>query len=483
MKINYVSSSLALSKGVSIPSSPSKGNQSNLHLKPVAATLQHDFLAIQNMSDVKSDIGKSRAFIRLALERKLLSKHLRTLLTHQDLLVSMYKRYAFLRCEEEREQFLTHLLTLNAVELFCFTNTFCTSALQYTLVLFVSAPITGWFSLQGSLNSLHQLYITQPTTVFKFKNRNLGLLNCLTLSTSQSCKVYLEDCFVRNEITGHTFRFPCNKWFGRNIEDGATERIMIGELMVEGTCIGDVMKKSRHPVRSSSIGRNWTRNSNQEEEEELHMSADELQQRLGEIVNNLVRFYYSHLSSGGGVKLLTSNGSPSRASCSTLSALNSPTNHHQTLLKLLFASKQLLPTLQLIFYHGFKNRARSSFRKQLFLWDYLLRLQMELKLLMNGNQEAKEEEKRFVNLIESISSKAPNWGKDGKLQLFLLATLRDKLWSVFLPLLSSRPSLLAQFYTTSSFLRDASLLTFLLQLLSTFKDIHLFLDPSITNGI
>ena len=43
---------------------------------------------------------------------------------------SMYKRYAFLRCEEEREQFLTHLLTLNAVDLMCFTNTFTTSTLR-----------------------------------------------------------------------------------------------------------------------------------------------------------------------------------------------------------------------------------------------------------------------------------------------------------------------------------------------------------------
>ena len=35
-----------------------------------------------------------------------------------------YKRYAFLRCEDEREQFLFHLLSLNAVDYFCFTNTF-----------------------------------------------------------------------------------------------------------------------------------------------------------------------------------------------------------------------------------------------------------------------------------------------------------------------------------------------------------------------
>lgn len=43
-------------------------------------------------------------------------------LTHRKL----YKRYAFLRCEEEKEQFLFHLLSLNAVDYFCFTSVFTT---------------------------------------------------------------------------------------------------------------------------------------------------------------------------------------------------------------------------------------------------------------------------------------------------------------------------------------------------------------------
>lgn len=35
-----------------------------------------------------------------------------------------YKRFAFVRCEEEKEQLLCHLLSLNAVDFRCFTNTF-----------------------------------------------------------------------------------------------------------------------------------------------------------------------------------------------------------------------------------------------------------------------------------------------------------------------------------------------------------------------
>ena len=38
----------------------------------------------------------------------------------------LYKRYAFLRCDDEKEQFLYHLLSFNAVDYFCFTNVFTT---------------------------------------------------------------------------------------------------------------------------------------------------------------------------------------------------------------------------------------------------------------------------------------------------------------------------------------------------------------------
>lgn len=80
------------------------------------------------MTDVKTHVGYARAWVRLALEKKLLSRHFRTLLSDASLLRSLYKRSAFLRCEEEKEQFLYHLLALNAVDYFCFTNTYPTTS-------------------------------------------------------------------------------------------------------------------------------------------------------------------------------------------------------------------------------------------------------------------------------------------------------------------------------------------------------------------
>lgn len=40
---------------------------------------------IQNMGEIKTDVGRARAWIRLSLEKKLLSQHLKQLLSNQAL--------------------------------------------------------------------------------------------------------------------------------------------------------------------------------------------------------------------------------------------------------------------------------------------------------------------------------------------------------------------------------------------------------------
>ena len=113
---------------------------------------------------------------------------------------SLYKRYAFLRCEEEREQFLTHLLTLNAVDLCCFTNTFTTSNLRkhtfepfrlsvtlngcicmtaYTLIICATSPFTGYIAITGSYgNTQESIYVDDNQTTFKVGQR---CARCITV--------------------------------------------------------------------------------------------------------------------------------------------------------------------------------------------------------------------------------------------------------------------------------------------------------------
>lgn len=97
-------------------------------LRPLPISVTFDMRNVLAMTEIKTHIGYARAWVRLSLEKKVLSKHLTALLGNGKLLQDLYKRYAFLRCEDEKEQFLSYLLSLNAVDYFCFTNTYASTS-------------------------------------------------------------------------------------------------------------------------------------------------------------------------------------------------------------------------------------------------------------------------------------------------------------------------------------------------------------------
>ena len=71
----------------------------------------------------------------------------------------LYFRYAFLRCEDEREQCLYYLQTLNTVDFSCFTNAYSKSSILYQVLIFPSQKSAGasitsanvWLHVVGSL--------------------------------------------------------------------------------------------------------------------------------------------------------------------------------------------------------------------------------------------------------------------------------------------------------------------------------------------
>lgn len=183
-------------------------------LPDLPSTIFFDIANVQAMPDVKTGIGFSRAWIRLALEKKQLSRHLRTLLSDQSLLKELYKRSAFLRCEEEKEQFLYHLLSLNAVDYFCFTCTYPTTVIPYTIVIvpnkkgaYTSANV--WVVLSGTLSETQRVAVPKNTYNFEYRNRNLGVLTTLRIGHDNSglyAKWMVDYVLVRNDVTGHTYR-------------------------------------------------------------------------------------------------------------------------------------------------------------------------------------------------------------------------------------------------------------------------------------
>ncbi len=105
------------------------------------------------LAGLRGDLGRGRAWVRLALEKKTLSAHLELLLWC-DLVVFMlyalcdkplfstpaswaplYRPDAVLLLDDTRDQLLSHLLTLTAVELPVFTPFYPNVALSYRFVI------------------------------------------------------------------------------------------------------------------------------------------------------------------------------------------------------------------------------------------------------------------------------------------------------------------------------------------------------------
>ncbi|XP_033333938.1 DENN domain containing pinstripe isoform X1 [Megalopta genalis] len=439
------------------------------HLRPLPDSLLFDIRNVQAMTDIKTHIGYARAWVRLALEKKLLSRHLKTLLSNNTLLRNQYKRSAFLRCEEEKEQFLYHLLTLNAVDYFCFTNNYPTTKLPYRVVIFpsrkASAATTSansWIAISGSLCETNPVPIPKGALEFVFHHKNLGVLSTLRIghdNTGLSPKWMVEHVVVRNEVTGHTFKFPCGRWLGRGIDDGSTERLLVGALVPHSIDSEELVESCSTPprCRSPSIPRRPI------------LSQVELQHMLGEAVNAIVKFHY-------------------RRDC-----------QEGSLTALLCGEGGLVPSLEQIFLFGFKNQR--IFGRNFYVWDYLLRIKenFEISLLeemdeysqrLNRDRRAAhvESNQRFAtlrcycHLIDQINMFSQTLGKDGKFQLFICLAAREQLLHVMLRPMSEARST-ADMYEENSFLRNRTLLNFLIHILEPLCEFHIVLEKSLTHGI
>ncbi|XP_052123081.1 DENN domain-containing protein 5A isoform X2 [Frankliniella occidentalis] len=475
-------------------------------LKPLPVSVTFDMRNVQSMTDIKTHIGYARAWVRLSLEKKLLSKHLRTLLSDTSLLKTHYKRYAFLRCEEEREQFLYHLLSLNAVDYLCFTNTYTTTKMPYRVVIFPSRKYSAattsansWVQVAGSIGESNQVPVPRGHPEFVFQHKNLGVLTTLRIghdNSGLSPKWMVEYVLVRNEMTGHTYKFPCGRWLGRGIDDGSTERLLIGELIPNSDTRSELAETCSTPprCRSPSLPR--------DNRKDIKPSVPEIQHMLGDCVNNIVKLHYRRRSQ------------PQARDNSSLTIL-------------LCGEMGLVSCLEQAFLVGFKS-AR-LFGKNLYLWDYFVRVReqfseeqpipvpkgrvqqqrerlermeraeraerwdrgrgavQERRPLVDQNSAQRETlagETRlaYSELINNVDQCSHTLGKDGKFQLFICLAARDHILSRMIPELSAAKVTL-EMYEENSFLRDQNLLTTLHQLLASLDEFDIVLENSITKGV
>uniref|UniRef100_A0A7N8WMH6 DENN/MADD domain containing 5B n=1 Tax=Mastacembelus armatus TaxID=205130 RepID=A0A7N8WMH6_9TELE len=413
------------------------------------------FRHIQSMSEIKTDVGRARAWIRLSLEKKLLSQHLKQLLSRQTLTKKLYKRYAFLRCEEEKEQFLFHLLSLNAVDYFCFTSVFTTIMIPYRVVIIPIKKLSNamttsnpWVCVSGELGDSGIMQIPKNVLEMTFDCQNLGKLTTVQLGHDNAGLLakWLVDCvMVRNEITGHTYRFPCGRWLGKGVDDGSLERVLIGELVV--------------PSGEEESGRGWRTPPLQRsptQTRRIKPTSAQIQEAIGEAVNSIIKHFHK------------------------------PEKERGSLTILLCGENSLVAALEQFFYHGFKS-AR-LFQKTMFVWDFVEKAvaYMESADQMGDLQETTEHLgmscQSLYRYVSAINSTPRNIGKDGKFQLLVCLGARDRLLPQWLPLLVECPVIL-QMYEDTALLRDRTPVHALIAVLETLHDFPITLESSLVKGI
>lgn len=113
------------------------------------------------------------------------------------------------------------------------------------------------------------------------QHKNLGLLSTLRVghdNSGLSPKWLVEHVIVRNEMTGHSWRFPCGRWLGRGIDDGSLERILVGEMVPCHVSSEDIMQICRTPPRCRSPNLSGPRKT------DIRLGVPDIQQLLGLLI-------------------------------------------------------------------------------------------------------------------------------------------------------------------------------------------------------
>uniref|UniRef100_A0A673XVX9 DENN/MADD domain containing 5B n=1 Tax=Salmo trutta TaxID=8032 RepID=A0A673XVX9_SALTR len=409
--------------------------------------------------EVNLTLGQARAWIHLALEKKLLSQHLKLLLANHDLIRQLYKPYAFLLCEEEREQFLFHLLSLNTVDYLCFTRKFTSISIPYRVVITpmkkLSIAMTmsnPWVCVSGELGDSGVRQIPKNTQEIFFQCQNLGRLSTLQLGQENSgllAKCLVDCVIVHNEITGHTYRFPCGRWLGKGVGDGSLERVLIGQLVSpggeddSGRWTGTPPEQGSPPQsgRTGSLGSLGRK-----------LSSVQVQEDTREAVNNLVKHFHKAEQERG------------------------------NLTALLCGEGGLVRSLEQFLLHGFKSSR--LFQRSVFIWDFVEKVvvSMETADQMGDLLESTELCDSLCHYANAINASPRNIGKEGKFQLLVCLGIRDRLLPQWLHLLAEC-HLTAVQYEKSALVRDRAAVHTLSRVLHTLHEFPITLETALVKGV
>ncbi|KAL7982280.1 hypothetical protein Chor_009878 [Crotalus horridus] len=458
-------------KGEIVVGPERRKSDTGLMLPILRVSLISDMRHIQNMSEIKTDVGRARAWIRLSLEKKLLSQHLKQLLSNQvlakitvpDLGWSMgWLHGAF----EGHSPKMVDLIVVDIIKLsFINRESLQDKLIPYRTVIIpikkLSNVITTsnpWICVSGELGDTGIMQIPKNLLEMTFECQNLGKLTTVQIGHDNSGLLakWLVDCvMVRNEITGHTYKFPCGRWLGKGVDDGSLERILIGELL-RSSSEEDLGKQCRTPPqqKSPTVGRKLSMTSLTGKN--TKPNAGQIQEGIGEAVNNIVKHFHK------------------------------PEKERGSLTVLLCGESGLVMALEQVFHHGFKS-AR-IFHKNVFIWDFIEKAvaYFEMTDQIEDNEDnvvlQKSSRKTFCHYVAAINTAPRNIGKDGKFQILVCFGTRDHLLAQWIPLLAECPPL-SRMYEENALLRDRMMVNSLIRVLQTLQDFNIVLEGSLIKGV
>uniref|UniRef100_A0A668A8K2 DENN/MADD domain containing 5B n=1 Tax=Myripristis murdjan TaxID=586833 RepID=A0A668A8K2_9TELE len=427
-------------------------SESAIGMPSLRVSVIQDMRHIQSMSEIKTEVGRARAWIRLSLEKKLLSQHLKQLLSRQALTKSVHTHT---HTHTQNTLSHTHMLLINKIDFMIPYRAVIIPIKKLSNAMTTSNP---WVCVSGELGDSGVMQIPKNVLEMTFDCQNLGKLTTVQLGHDNAGLLakWLVDCvMVRNEITGHTYKFPCGRWLGKGVDDGSLERVLIGELVVPSGeedsgrgCRTPPLQRSPSQTRRISITSLSGRG--------CKPTSAQIQEAIGEAVNNIIKHFHK------------------------------PEKERGSLTILLCGESGLVGALEQFFHHGFKS-AR-LFQKTVFVWDFVEKAvaYMESADQMGDLQETAEPLgmtcQSLCRYVNAINSTPRSIGKDGKFQLLVCLGARDRLLPQWLPLLVECPVIL-RMYEDSALLRDRSTVNALISVLQTLHDFPITLESSLVKGV
>ncbi|CAF1500333.1 unnamed protein product [Adineta steineri] len=470
---------------------------------PSSTSLLYDFRSIElcfghnPVSLSASEIGFARAFVRLALERRLLSRHLSELFSHSDLLQALYKRDAFLRADDGdlRKQFLAHVESLQLLDYKCFSNSYADIDIIYHVTIVptrarttgISSTTTAnpYIAVAGILGSTKVIPLpSKNTPEVKFKHKNLGQLTTLRIghdNTGLMPRWNLDHVLVRNQLTNNVYRFPCGRWLGKGVDDDSLERLLFVDTtgsfeMNDNPTNGTFESGSPSQLMTTSMisggsqlnlsvaGRSRSpslRRAN-DQKNQSNQQADDIYELLGRSINQLVKYFDDPEKKRGLITpILCGEDGLVNALEKTLS----------------YGLKK--PTSNLSFFGGGRKR---------YVWDFLIKVCDEYDARRSQWQRSEREKAIicYINGVRSIEKALATFGKDGRFQSWCCFACKLHLLSDWFRLLSQcSDACLTQFYDPlNNCFRQKKLNQFINNILEPVKDFDFaHLEPALLKGL